>query len=74
MPFGLSNAPSNDFFCFPTRKNQLFIWLEDQQRSFENLKIFLSTPPVLGHPKNSLPMEVHCDASGLGLGVLVQRL
>lgn len=57
-----------------TRKNNPFIWTQIEQRSFEALKSVLVSPPVLGHPNYELPMEIHCDASGHGLGaILLQR-
>ena len=57
-----------------TKKKQAFVWNEEQQASFAALKQSLLTPPVLGHPDYNLPMEIHCDASGYGLGaILIQR-
>lgn len=57
-----------------TKKNSPFIWSVDQQAGFEALKQALVSPPVLGHPNYNLPMEIHCDACGYGVGaVLVQQ-
>ena len=57
-----------------TKKNQRFLWGEEQQRSFEALKTVLTSPPILAHPRYDLPMEIHCDASHYGVGaVLVQQ-
>ncbi|KAI9555973.1 pol polyprotein [Daphnia sinensis] len=57
-----------------TRKNTPFRWTKEHQSSFHALKKALLSPPILGHPNYNLPMEIHCDACGFGLGaVLVQR-
>jgi hypothetical protein len=57
-----------------TKKNNPFVWANEQQNSFEALKSALQSSPILGHPNYELPMEIHCDASGYGLGaVLVQQ-
>ena len=57
-----------------TKKKQPFIWSHEQQVSFDTLKNALISPPVLCHPNYQLPMEIHCDACGYGVGaILVQR-
>ena len=56
------------------KKRQPFIWEDEQQKSFDDLKTALTTPPILGHPNYDLPMEIHCDACDYGIGVvLIQR-
>lgn len=50
-------------------------WNPEQIAAFESLKSSLTCSPILGHPNWSLPFEVHCDASPVGLGAtLVQRV
>ena len=56
-----------------TKKNNPFIWSTDQQNSFEALKSTLQQAPILGHPNYDLPMEIHCDASGYGLGAVLVK-
>ncbi|RVW58829.1 Retrovirus-related Pol polyprotein from transposon 17.6 [Vitis vinifera] len=51
-----------------------FVWDEKCQKSFEELKQFLTTAPVVRAPNWKLPFEVMCDASDLAMGaVLGQR-
>ncbi|RVW64353.1 hypothetical protein CK203_047020 [Vitis vinifera] len=40
------------------------IWDDKFQRSFEELKLFLITAPIVRAPKRQLPFEVMCDANG----------
>ena len=55
-------------------KDAKFIWDEDYQKSFEELKAYLTTAPIMRAPNWKLPFEVMCDASDLAIGaVLGQR-
>ncbi|KAD4384676.1 hypothetical protein E3N88_24844 [Mikania micrantha] len=57
-----------------TRKNTKFVWSEDQDKSFNELKTKLTQAPVLTLPDGSNDFVVYSDASYLGLGcVLMQR-
>lgn len=56
-----------------TKKNVKFNWAKSQEEAFLKLKDVLCTSPVLRHYDEKLPLEVHTDASDLGLGAsLVQ--
>ncbi|RVW66239.1 Retrovirus-related Pol polyprotein from transposon 17.6 [Vitis vinifera] len=50
-----------------------FVWDEKCQKSFEELKQFLTTAPIVRAPNWKLPFEVMCDASDLAMGALGQR-
>ncbi|RVW39710.1 Retrovirus-related Pol polyprotein from transposon 17.6 [Vitis vinifera] len=55
-------------------KDAKFVWDEKCQRSFEELKQFLTTAPIVRAPNWKLPFEVMCDSSNLAMGaVLGQR-
>ncbi|UYV63976.1 hypothetical protein LAZ67_2006231, partial [Cordylochernes scorpioides] len=55
------------------KKDEKFIWGEEQDESFRILKQELRSSPVLGHFVEGAETHVHTDASGYGLGaVLVQ--
>ena len=56
-------------------KDAKFIWDEDCQKSFEELKANFTTAPIVKAPNWKLPFEVMCDASDLAIGaVLGQRV
>ena len=56
------------------RKDQPFIWNDDQIKSFNLIKEKLIETPVLRYPDFTNEMEIHTDASMIGLGaVLAQR-
>ena len=56
-------------------KDAKFIWDEDCQKSFGELKAYLNTAPIVRAPNWKLPFEVMCDASDLAIGaVLGQRV
>ncbi|XP_061388706.1 cilia- and flagella-associated protein 61-like [Musca vetustissima] len=56
------------------KTNRKFIWTNEAQKSFEELKSILSTAPVLHSPDFTQPFFIHCDASKTGIGgVLVQK-
>ncbi|RVX11412.1 Retrovirus-related Pol polyprotein from transposon 17.6 [Vitis vinifera] len=46
-----------------------FVWDEKCQRSFEELKQFLTTAPIVRAPNWKLPFEVMCDSSDLAMGL-----
>ncbi|RVW13543.1 Retrovirus-related Pol polyprotein from transposon 17.6 [Vitis vinifera] len=55
-------------------KDAKFVWDEKCQKSFEELKQFLTTAPIVRAPNWKLPFEVMCDSSDLAMGaVLGQR-
>ena len=54
-------------------KDSEFAW-DEFQRSFEELKAYLTTAPIVRAPNWQLPFEVMCDGSDLAIGeVLGQR-
>ena len=50
------------------KKDCRFVWTEDCQRAFEELKARLSTYPVLRPPDWGNPFHVFCDASNVAVG------
>ncbi|RVW58019.1 Retrovirus-related Pol polyprotein from transposon opus [Vitis vinifera] len=60
--------------CELLAKDAKFIWDERCQKSFDQLKQFLTTTPIVKAPNWQLPFEVMCDASDFAIGaVLGQR-
>ena len=58
-----------------TKKDRPFIWDIEQQNSFDELKTLMTTTVILAFPNYDLPMEIHADACGYGLGcVLLQTI
>ena len=51
-----------------------FVWGPSQDTAFNELKNLLTHAPVLALPNLDKPFEIHCDASGNGIGgVLTQE-
>jgi hypothetical protein len=56
------------------KKDQKFIWQEDQQRAFETLKEKLVNPPIMVFPNFTKPFWIQTDASGFSIGsILAQK-
>ena len=53
-------------------KDAKFIWDEDFHKSFEELKAYLTTAPILRAPNWKLPFEVICEASDLTIGAVLE--
>ena len=55
------------------RKDAKLIWDQDCQRSFEELKAYLTTAPIVRAPDLEVPFEVMCDASDLAIRAVLRR-
>jgi hypothetical protein len=50
-----------------------FDWSSKFKEAFEQLKVLLTTAPVLVQPDIEKPFDVYCDASGSGLGCVLMQ-
>ncbi|RVW69122.1 Retrovirus-related Pol polyprotein from transposon 17.6 [Vitis vinifera] len=57
--------------CELLAKDAKFVWDERCQKSFDQLKQFLTTTPIVRTPNWQLPFEVMCDASDFAIGVVL---
>ncbi|KAG8488163.1 hypothetical protein CXB51_018403 [Gossypium anomalum] len=55
------------------QKNVEFVWSDDCQRSFDQLKKMLTEAPVLTQPESGMPYVVYSDASLNGLGCVLMQ-
>lgn len=56
-----------------TKENKKFVWTEECQRSFENLKQKLLEAPILAFPKSTEPFTLTCDASDTAIGYVLSQ-
>lgn len=54
-------------------KRQPFIWGNEQEESFQQLKQKLINPPILAYADYSQPFKLHTDASKIGLGAVLYQ-
>lgn len=50
------------------------LWSEEHQKAFEDLKVGLTTAPVLGYPQYDLPFTLETDSSDYGLGAVLSQV
>lgn len=55
-------------------KKKSFKWTDEANRSFETLKMSLTTAPVLVHANFNKPFIVQCDASSVGVGAVLAQV
>lgn len=68
--FAQVSAPLTDLLS----SNRTFVWMEQCQKAFDNLKNLLASAPVLQVPDPQKPFFIHVDASETGVGaVLMQK-
>jgi hypothetical protein len=56
-----------------TRKDQLFIWGESQERAFVKLKVCLTSAPLLAAPLDVGQFTLDTDASGHAVSAILQQ-
>ena len=57
-----------------TRKNAKFVWSSDAQRSFEALKVALTSPPVLAMPQDQGEFILDTDAAQASIGAVLSQV
>ena len=57
-----------------TEKTASFVWSEDCQRAFDQLRTCLCSAPVLAYPDFSRPFILDTDASDVGLGGVLSQV
>ena len=67
--FGVIAKPLTDLL----KKDSLFVWTSIHEFAFLTLKAALSFASVLALPDFSIPFEIETDASGVGVGAVVQQ-
>lgn len=56
-----------------TKKDVKFIWDADCVHAFHELKLHLTTAPILTVPKSGEPYKVYTDVTGRGLGCVLMQ-
>jgi hypothetical protein len=55
------------------KKNQPWIWQNEQQEAFEKIRSQLISPPTLACPDFTLPFVLQTDASSVGIGAVLTQ-
>lgn len=55
------------------KKKQKFVWTDEAQRAFEDIRSALVRAPILACPDFGKPFTISCDASGVGLGAVLSQ-
>lgn len=55
------------------KKGVKYIWTNSCQEAFEEVKIRLTTTPILKTPNWTMEFHVHCDASNIAIGAVLLK-
>lgn len=55
-------------------KHDKFVWSTEANAAFEELKVRMTSAPVLSHPDFTKPFVIQCDASKTGIGGVLYQL
>lgn len=67
--FGILAKPLTELL----RKDQMFVWTHVHHQAFTRLKEALCSVPVLALPDFTHPFHIKTDASGSGIGAVLQQ-
>lgn len=56
------------------RKDSPFIWTSECQKTFEAIKEYLTSSPILAIFDRNLPIRIYTDASGVGIGAVLKQI
>lgn len=70
--FATLAAPIHDVVA-GVSKGKPITWTPEANKSFEALKLAMSTSPVLSTPDFTKPFTIHCDASNTGVGAVLTQ-
>ncbi|CAL2270662.1 unnamed protein product [Prunus armeniaca] len=59
------------FLRMRLKQEQTFKWEEQYQQAFEEIKYYISNPPVLSPPKRGRPLKLYVSASEVSIGSLL---
>lgn len=56
------------------KEDQVWIWSEEQEKAFAEIKNQLTSPPVMSHPDFNLKFTIQTNASAVGLGAVLLQV
>lgn len=59
--------------CLLLKKNSAWLWDENYETIFNNVKQYITTPPVLAYFNPLLPITLSVDASQFALGAVIMQ-
>jgi len=68
-----NSAATLEPFCNLLRKDVDFLWSDECQLAFEQVKKYLTTAPALAIFNRNKPINIYTDASGEGIGAIPKQ-